>query len=122
MLIQKWPQMPYMVFPLDWQVWVQETIQFILHSANLFSDERLTFLGNQILHRRSGIISIHVIHPPLYKSSSSREAISKLAKYERDRGKWKMLTRNVATYAAILIPQMSVRAADEELTPACLEA
>ncbi len=26
------------------------------------------------------------------------EAFSKLAKYERDRGKWKMLTRNVATY------------------------
>ncbi len=43
------------------------------------------------------------------------EAFSKLAKYERDRGKWKMLTRNVATYAAIPIPQR-VRAADEELT------
>ncbi len=29
------------------------------------------------------------------------EAFSKLAKYERDSGKWKMLTRNVATYATI---------------------
>ncbi len=37
------------------------------HSANLFCDERWTLLGNQILHRRSGIISIHVTHPRLYK-------------------------------------------------------
>ncbi len=43
------------------------------------------------------------------------EAFSKLAKYERDRGKWKMLTRNVATYAAIPIPPRAC-AADEELT------
>ncbi len=43
------------------------------------------------------------------------EVFSKLAKYERDSGKWKMLTRNVATYGVITIPQRS-RAADEELT------
>ncbi len=43
------------------------------------------------------------------------EAFSKLAKYERYSGKWKMLTRNVATYATIPIPQRA-RAADEELT------
>ncbi len=65
-------------------------------------------LENQILHRRSGIISfmspIHVCKV----SSSSRdrkrpagqvcvgEAFSKLAKYERDSDKWKMSTRNVA--------------------------
>ncbi len=36
-------------------------------------------------------------------------------KYERDSGKWKMLTRNVATYDTIPIPQRA-RAADEELT------
>ncbi len=41
------------------------------------------------------------------------EAFSILAKYERDSGKWKMLTRNVATYAAIPIPQRAH--ADEEL-------
>ncbi len=44
--------------------------QFILHSAYLFRDERWTLLGNQILHRRSGIISIrvtHVTNPHLYK-------------------------------------------------------
>ncbi len=41
------------------------------------------------------------------------EAFSKLAKYERDSGKWKMLTRNVATYAVIPIPQRA--RADEEL-------
>ncbi len=43
------------------------------------------------------------------------EVFSKLAKYERDSGKWKMLTRNVATNGAIPIPQRA-RAADEELT------
>ncbi len=66
MLIQKLPQTPYMAFPVDWQVWAQENM-FILHSANLFRDEQWTLLGNQILHRRSGIISIHVTHPCLYK-------------------------------------------------------
>ncbi len=43
------------------------------------------------------------------------EDFSKLAKYKRDSGKWKMLTRNVATYGAIPFPQRA-RAADEELT------
>ncbi len=66
MLIHKLPQTPYTPFPLDWQVWAQE-IQFILYSANLFRDERWTLLGNQILHRRSGIISFHVTHLRLYK-------------------------------------------------------
>ncbi len=42
------------------------------------------------------------------------EAFSKLAKYERDSGQIKMLTKNVATYAAIPIPQRA--GADEELT------
>ncbi len=42
------------------------------------------------------------------------EAFSKLAKYERDSGEWKMLTRNVSTYA--VIPPQRARAADEELT------
>ncbi len=42
------------------------------------------------------------------------EAFSKLSKYERDSGKWKMPTRNVATYAAIPIPQRA--RADEEFT------
>ncbi len=41
------------------------------------------------------------------------EAFSKLAKYKRDSCKWKMPTRNVATYAAIPIPQRA--RADEEL-------
>ncbi len=41
------------------------------------------------------------------------EAFSKLAKYKRDSGKWKMPTRNVATYAAIPISQRA--RADEEL-------
>ncbi len=33
------------------------------------------------------------------------EAFSKLAKYERDSGKWKIPTRNVATQDVIPIPQ-----------------
>ncbi len=71
---------------------------------------------------------LHSCHPAAFVqvSSSSRdrrcsagqvcigEAFSKLVKYERDSGEWKMLT-NVATYAAIPIPQRA-RAADEELT------
>ncbi len=70
----------------------------------------------------------HSCHPSAFVqvSSSSRdrkrpagqvcvgEAFSKLAKYERDNGKWKMPTRNVATYAANPIPQRA--RADEELT------
>ncbi len=61
----------------------------------------------------------HSCHPSAFVqvSSSSRdrkrpagqvcigEAFSKLAKYKRDGSKWKILTRNVATYAAIPIPQ-----------------
>ncbi len=97
-----------------------------MHSANLFRDERWTLLGNQILHRRSGIINIRVTHPRLYKClqvhviANARlgqvcvgEAFSKLAKYKRDSSKWKMPTRNVATYAAIPIPRRA--RADEEL-------
>ncbi len=92
--------------------------------SNVFCDERWTLLGNQILHRQSGIISIHVTHPRLYKClqvhvianaqlSGLVRAFSKLAKYERDSGKWKMPTRNVATYAAIPIPQRA--RSDDEL-------
>ncbi len=69
----------------------------------------------------------HSCHPSVFVqvSSSSRdrkrpagqvcvgEAFSKLAKYKRDSCKWKMPTRNVATYAAIPIPQRA--RADEEL-------
>ncbi len=76
----------------------------------------------------------HSCHPSAFVqvSSSSRdrkrpagqvcvgEAFSKLTKYKRDSGKWKMPTRNVATYAAIPIPQRAC--ADEELTAACLVA
>ncbi len=70
----------------------------------------------------------HACHPSAFVqvSSSSRdrkcpagqvcigEDFFKLAKYERDNCKRKMLTRNVATYGAIPIPQRA-RAADEEL-------
>ncbi len=30
MLIHKLPQMPYMAFPLDWQVWAQENSLFCI--------------------------------------------------------------------------------------------
>ncbi len=73
----------------------------------------------------------HSCHPSAFVqvSSSSRdrkrpagqvcigEAFSKLAKYERDSGKWKMLTRNVATYAAIPTPQRACAAAEELTRP-----
>ncbi len=73
------------------------------------------------------IADFHSCHPSAFVqvSSSSRdrkrpagqvcvgEAFSKLAKYKRHSGKWKMPTRNVATYAAIPIPQRA--RADEEL-------
>ncbi len=108
-------------------------IQFILHSANVFRDERWTLLGNQILHRWSGIISIHVTHPRLYKCLQVHViANARLVRFvlvslspnwpntKRDSSKWKMPTRNVATYAAIPIPQRA--RADEELTSACLVA
>ncbi len=72
---------------------------------------------------------LHSCHPSAFVqvSSSARdrkcpagqvcigEAFSKLAKYERDSGKWKMLTRNVTTYPTIPIPH-NARAADKELT------
>ncbi len=93
-----------------------------------FREEQWTLLGNQILNRRSGIISIHVIHPRLYKclqvhvianARLVRCVLVRLSlnwpKYERDSGKWKILTRNVATYATIPIPQRA-HATDEELT------
>ncbi len=66
MLFLKSPQKPYTAFTLDWQVWVQDNT---VYSAYLFRDERWTLLGNgnQILNRRSGIISIHVTHTRLHK-------------------------------------------------------
>ncbi len=64
MQIHKWPQTPYRALPLDWQVWAQENT---VYSAYLFGDERGTLLGNQILRRWSGIISIHVTPPRLYE-------------------------------------------------------
>ncbi len=124
MLIHKLPQTPYTAFPLDWQVWGRK-IQFILHSANVFWAMDLVGKPNTT----SPIWNhFHSCHPSAFVqvSSSSRdrkrpagqvcvgEAFSKLAKYKRDSGKWKMPTRNVATYAAIPIPQRA--RADEELT------
>ncbi len=125
MLIHKWPQTPYTAFPLDWQVWAQENTVYSAFSKCI-SWWAMDLVGkNQILHRPSGIISIHVTHPRLYKCLQVHvianaqlvrfgEAFSKLSKYKRDSGKWKIPTRNVATYATIPIPQR-VRA-DEELT------
>ncbi len=67
----------------------------------------------------------HSCHPFAFVQVSSRdrkrpagqvcvgEAFSKLAKYKRDSGKWKMPIRNVAIYAATPIPQRA--RADEEL-------
>ncbi len=77
-----------------------------------------------ILNRRSGIISIYVTHPRLYKSLQVHEiAIARLVRcvLVRLSPNWPNTKetavngRNVATDAAIPIPQR-MRAADEELT------
>ncbi len=126
MLIHKLPQTPYTAFPLDWQVWAQENTVYSAFSKCI-SWWAMDLVGKP--NTTSPIWNhFHSCHPSAFVqvSSSSRdrkrpagqvcicEAFSKLAKYERDGGKWKMPTRNVATYAAIPIPQRA--RADEELT------
>ncbi len=73
--------------------------------------------------------NVHSCHPSAFVqvSSNSRdrkrpagqvcigEAFSKLAKCEQDSGEWKMLTRNMGTYAALPIPQRA-HSAHKELT------
>ncbi len=128
MLIHNWPQRPYRAFPLDWQVWAQENTVYSALSKCI-SWWAMDLVGKP--NNTSPIWSpLHSCHPSAFVqvSSSSRdrklpagqvcvgEAFSKLAKYKRDSCKWKMPTRNVATYAAIPIPQRA--RADEELTPA----
>ncbi len=115
-----------MAFPLDRQVWAQENTVYSAFSKCI-SWWAMDLVGKP--NTTSPIWNhFHSCHPSAFVqvSSSSRdrkrpagqvcvgEAFSKLAKYKRDSGKWKMPTRNVATYAAIPIPQ-STRA-DEELT------
>ncbi len=179
MLIHKWPQTPYMAFPLDWQVWVQEntvysafsifiswwadgpfwetksriwnqfrSFTFTFTFSRRFYPKRLTvhssysfyiisaffcFPGNRthdlgvasaMLYQLSYRKAVHVIHPRLSSSSSDRKrpcgqlVLVRLSpnwpNTNESSGKWKMLTRNVATYAAIPIPQRA--RADEELT------
>ncbi len=115
-----------MAFPLDRQVWAQENTVYSAFSKCI-SWWAMDLVGKP--NTTSPIWNhFHSCHPSAFVqvSSSSRdrkrpagqvcvgEAFSKLAKYKRDSGKLKMPTRNVATYAAIPIPQ-STRA-DEELT------
>ncbi len=101
MLIHKLPQTPYAAFSLDWQVWVQENT---VYSA--FSIFILWWAMDLVGKPNTKLLiwnHFHSCHPSTFVqvSSSSRdhkrpagigEAFSKLAKYERDRGKWKMLT------------------------------
>ncbi len=122
MLIHKLPQMPYTAFPLDWQ-------ENIVYSAfsKCISCWAMDLVGKP--NTTSPICNhFHSCHPSAFVqvSSSSRdrkrpagqvcigEALSKLAKYKRDSGKWKMPTRNVATYTVTPIPQRA--RTDEELT------
>ncbi len=124
MLIHKLPQTPYTAFPLDWQVWAQENTVYSAFSKCI-SWWAMDLVGKP--NTTSPIWNhFHSCHPSAFVqvSSSSRdrkrpagqvcvgEAFSKLA--ERDSRKWKMPTRNVATYAAIPIPQRA--RADEEFT------
>ncbi len=127
MLIHKLPQTPYTAFPLDWKVWVQENT---VYSA--FSIFILWWAMNLVWKPNTKLPiwnHFHSCHPSAFVqvSSCSRdrkcpagqvcigEAFSKLAKYKQDSCKWKMSTRNVATYSAIPIPQRA-HAADDELT------
>ncbi len=96
MLIHKLPQTPYTAFPLDWQVWAQENTVYSCHPSAFVQVSS----SSRDRKRPAGQVCVG-------------EAFSKLAKYERDSGKWKMPSRNVATYAAIPIPQRA--RADEEL-------
>ncbi len=126
MLIHKLPQTPYTAFPLDWQVWAQENTVYSAFSKCI-SWWAMDLVGKP--NTTSPIWNhFHSCHPSAFVqvSSSSRdrkrpagqvcvgEAFSKLTKYKRDSSKWKMLTRNVATYAVITIPQRA--RADEEVT------
>ncbi len=126
MLIHKLPQTPYTSFPLDWQVWAQENTVYSAFSK-FISCWAMNLVGKP--NTTSPIWNnFHSCHPSAFVQVSSSscdrkrpagqvcvgEAFSKLAKYERDSAKWKMPTRNVATYAAIPIPQRA--RADEELT------
>ncbi len=123
MLIHK---LPYTAFPLDWQVWVQENTVYSAFS------KCISWWAMDLVEKPNTNSPIwnhfHSCHPSAFVqvSSSSRdrklpgqvcvgEAFSKLAKYKRDSGKWKMLTRNVATYATIPIDSQRARA-DEELS------
>ncbi len=109
MLIHKLPQTPYTAFPLDWQVWAQESTVYSAFSKCILW-WAMDLVGKP--NTTSPIWNhFHSCHPSAFVqvSSSSRdrkrpagqvcvcEAFSKLAKYERDSGKWKMSTRNVAT-------------------------
>ncbi len=112
-------------FPLDWQVWAQKEIVYSAFSI-FISWWAMDLVGKP--NTKSPIWN-HFHASPLsafVQVSSSRdrkcpagqvcigEAFFKLAKYERDRCKRKMLTRNFATYATIPITQRA-GAADEEL-------
>ncbi len=110
MLIHKLPQTPYTAFPLDWQVWAQENTVYSAFSKCI-SWWAMDLVG------KPNITSLiwnhfHSCHPSAFVqvSSSSRDC-KRLA---GDSRKWKMPTRNVATYAANPIPQRAC--ADEELT------
>ncbi len=120
MLIHKWPQTPYTAFPLEWQVWAQENTVYSAFS------KFISLWAMDLVGKPNTTLPIwnhfYSCHPSAFVqvSSSSRdrkrpagqvcfgEAFSKLAKYVRDSGKWKMLTRNVATYTAIPIPQRAL--------------
>ncbi len=125
MLIHKLPQMPYTAFPLD-------IAGLSARKYSLFCIQHIYFLMSDgtCWETKSAIWNnFHSCHPSTFVQVSSSschrkrpagqvcigEDFSKLAKYERNRGKWKMLTRNVASYAAIPLPQRA-RATDEELT------
>ncbi len=66
MLTHKLPQTPYIAFPLDWQVWVQENTVYSAFSI-FISWWAMDLVGKPNTTSFPGIISIHVTHPRLHK-------------------------------------------------------
>ncbi len=135
MLIHKFmAQTPYTAFPLDWQVWEQENTVYSAFSI-FISWWSMDLVGKQ--NTKSPIWNhLHWCHPSAFAQVSSSsldrkrpagqvcngEAFSKLAKYEQDSGKWKMLTRNVATYSRDSYSTESTCSRRGVNAPACLVA
>ncbi len=121
-LIHKLPQTPYTAFPLaglsagKYSLFCIQQMYFVMSNGPCLETKYITDLESfpfmSPICVCTSVLSLRDRKHPAGQVCI-REALSKLAKYERDSGKWKMLQINVATYTAIPIPQRA--RADEEL-------